>query len=267
MAAAPPTNRSPGYNPNVPMTWTNKHLRNYIVTKVQISTSLDWVFSEGGTFEFNTSTNHSTGSNQSDNPSIAPYELAPRETGAQLLRLPIEDFVQRSLQTPGVTEEQANAFHLELWTLHLDSQRKQSIKTSNKQGTKSDPQDPLSSSLSSRDPSKKTGISFTDPIRPGMAVVCNPPTELPFRHEEQNIAVVLWPLHAAGENVIDVLGPKVQPSQNGESKFLCALALPSTMGQSYEVHLWRQVVVPVQQMLSEVVLEYDAATRYYYVSA
>lgn len=98
-----------------------------------------------------------------------------------------------------------------------------------------------------------------------MAVVWNLPTELPFHHEEQNIAVLLCPLHAAGENVIDVLGDKVQPCQNGESKFLCALALPSKMSQSYEVNLWRQVVVPVQQMLSEVVLEYDA--RYHYVSA
>ncbi|KAJ5980433.1 hypothetical protein N7481_007731 [Penicillium waksmanii] len=236
LSAVPPTNKSPGYNPNVPMTWTNKDVRHYIVTK-------------------------------SGNPSIAPYELAPRETGAQFLRLPIEDFVQRSLQTPGVTGEQANAFHLKLWTLHLDSQRKQSTKTSNKQGAKSDPQDPLSSSLSSRDPSKKTGILFTDRIRPGMAVLWNPPAYFPYRHEEQNMVVVLCPLHAASENVNDVMGHKVQPFQNLESKFLCALALPGPMGQSYEVHLWRQAVVPVQQMLSEVVLEYDPATRYYYVSA
>ncbi|CAI7563824.1 unnamed protein product [Penicillium pancosmium] len=158
--AAPPTNKSPVYNSNVPMTWTNKEVRHYIAAK-------------------------------SGNPSIVPYELAPRETGAQLLRLPIEDFVQRSLQTPGITEEQANAFRLKLWKLHLDFQRKQSTKTTNKEGTNWDPQ-PLSSSLSSRDPSKKAEISFTDRIRPGMAVVWKPPTELPFRHEEQNIAVVLY---------------------------------------------------------------------------
>jgi kinesin family protein 2/24 len=37
LLAAPPTNKSPTYNPNVPMTWTNKDVRDYITTKVFVS--------------------------------------------------------------------------------------------------------------------------------------------------------------------------------------------------------------------------------------
>lgn len=44
------------------------------------------------------------------------------------------------------------------------------------------------------------------------------------------------------------------------------MILPGTLGGSYEVQLWRQVVVDVAQMEAEVVLEYDAATRYYHIT-
>jgi hypothetical protein len=61
----------------------------------------------------------------------------------------------------------------------------------------------------------------------------------------------------------DVTGDKAESSRNRQRRFLCTLASVDTMGQSYEVHMWRQAFVPVQRTLSEAVLEYGAATRYY----
>ncbi|KAL4926206.1 P-loop containing nucleoside triphosphate hydrolase protein [Aspergillus undulatus] len=80
------------YDPTVPSTWSNKDVKNYIKL-------------------------------QSGYPAITSYDLAPKESGAQLLRLPVDEFVKRCLNTPDVTEEQAKAFHAKLWALHVKSQR------------------------------------------------------------------------------------------------------------------------------------------------
>lgn len=44
LLTAQPTNKPSGYNPNIPTTWTNKDLRNYIVTKVKSISSTIKVF-------------------------------------------------------------------------------------------------------------------------------------------------------------------------------------------------------------------------------
>lgn len=170
------------------------------------------------------------------------------------------------MKTIGVTEEQARAFHLKLWTLHLDSQRKKSTKANGQQDPGLASSGPLSSNLSSRDISGFPDIPFTERIRPGMAVRWNPPADFPFRHEAQNLAVVLCPLGAAGRSSTDMMGRQIQQSVDENPAFLCALVLPGALGDSFEVHLWRQIAVPVQDMLSEVILEYDAATRYYHIT-
>ncbi|KAJ6014405.1 P-loop containing nucleoside triphosphate hydrolase protein [Penicillium herquei] len=92
LRSSQPTQKATAYNPAIPTTWSNKDLRSYIRIK-------------------------------SGNPSISPLDLAPHESGTQLLRLPVEEFIQRCLKSDGVTEDQADAFHAKLWKLHIDSRR------------------------------------------------------------------------------------------------------------------------------------------------
>ncbi|KAJ5919194.1 hypothetical protein N7466_010137 [Penicillium verhagenii] len=92
LRVAPPTHKASAYDPANPNTWSNKDLRTYIRIK-------------------------------SGNPSITPSDLAPHESGAQLLRLSTEEFVDRCLKTHGVTKEQADIFYGNLWKLHIDSRR------------------------------------------------------------------------------------------------------------------------------------------------
>lgn len=180
---------------------------------------------------------------------MLPAVLAPRESGAHLLRLPADEFISRCLQSDGVTEEQAKAFHAKFWQLHIDSQRS-SVKP-NKDGV-ADGSQGDSMFLSSRDNSERKTLHFTERIRPGMAVRWTP-GESSSSKSEQNLALVLSPQEVVGENV------------SSGQRYLCAVVLPGVLGDSYEVHLWSQVVVDVKQMQAEVVLEYDVATRYYHI--
>lgn len=106
--------------------------------------------------------------------------------------------------------------------------------------------------LSSRDNSERRTLHFTERIRPGMAVRWSP-AGLPSSKKESSLALVLSRQEVVGEN------------DTSDQRYLCAVVLPGVLGDSYEVHLWRQVVVEVKHMQAEVLLEYDVATRYYHV--
>ncbi|KAL4867264.1 P-loop containing nucleoside triphosphate hydrolase protein [Aspergillus spectabilis] len=198
----------------VPATWGNKDVKNYIKL-------------------------------QSGYPTISPYDLAPTESGLQLLRLPIEKFVQRCLNTPDITEGQARAFHSKLWALHVKSQRNGSTETQTDSLT--------DKSSSSRDPdTERAKLPFQERIRPGMVIRWTPPADSDAPADQnQNLALVLAPD-----------GDAVGKGEN----YLCAVVLPGTLANAYEVHLWQQVVVNVGDMKGEVLLEYDAATRYYHIA-
>ncbi|KAH7406445.1 P-loop containing nucleoside triphosphate hydrolase protein [Phaeosphaeria sp. MPI-PUGE-AT-0046c] len=79
------------YDPEVPMTWDNGQVR-------------DWIASNSGSIP------------------ILPHVLAPRESGAQLLRLSDTEFEYRCQKCPGVKLAHARAFRLKLWTVHVDAQ-------------------------------------------------------------------------------------------------------------------------------------------------
>jgi kinesin family protein 2/24 len=86
---------------------------------------------------------------------------------------------------------------------------------------------------------------------------------------KQNLAVVLCP-HTAEEGHVEeglpgFLGNKAQASQ-GLQRYLCATVSSGTLADTYEINLWRQVVIHVKEMEAEVLLEYDAATRYYHTT-
>ncbi|KAL4915714.1 P-loop containing nucleoside triphosphate hydrolase protein [Aspergillus aurantiobrunneus] len=171
-------------DPRVPASWNNEDVRNFIKL-------------------------------QSGYPAISGYDLAPTESGLQLLRLPDEDFVQRCLQTPGVADEQARAFHSNLWAMHCPAEKVDV---------------------------EKVKLPFKDRIRPGMAV------RWTRSGEASQLALVLSPEGDAGKG------------------YLCALVVPGTLANAYEVHLWRQSVVSVDAMEAEVLLEYHRMSRYYFIA-
>lgn len=69
---------------------------------------------------------------------------------------------------------------------------------------------------------------------------------------------------AQAQKFLGFLGEKAcQASQSGQ-RYLCATVSSGTLVDTYEINMWRQVVVDVKDMEAEVLLEYDAATRYYH---
>ncbi|KAI8659679.1 Kinesin motor domain-containing protein [Fusarium sp. Ph1] len=186
----------------------------------------------------------------SGTPPVSAEILAPQETGKQLLRLPVPEFITRCLKTPDVTMEQATAFQSKFWRLHVDSQRPTNVKPKAEQkDTNTDaPSDkPGQHGLSSRDPRPEMSqVPFKERIRPGMVVSWNPPDDTPGFYR------------LPGRNLVTVLSPE------DETRYRCASVVPGVMPGAFEVYLWQQVVVKVEHMEAEVLLEYDVATRYYY---
>ncbi|KAF7560208.1 hypothetical protein G7046_g3924 [Stylonectria norvegica] len=222
------------YDPKVPMTWSNEQLREWI-------------------------------SKNSGNPQIDAAVLAPTESGMQLLRLPPPEFEMRCRKTDGVTLEQAKAFRSKFWQMHVDSQRPRTTVGT----TGAEPVDELDRS-SSRDPNPKAfSIPFEERIRPGMTVSWTPPRGHPMALPGLNLVTILCPAAAVGEDVCDAFGKKVKTSGAGDEKdgrYLCAVVTPALMAEAYDVQLWRQIVLGVEVMEGEVILEYDVATRYYYIA-
>ena len=225
---------------------------------------------------------------QSGTPPIISAVLGPTESGAQLLRLPPAELESRCLKTPGVSVEQAKAFRSKMWQMHIDSQRV--TDTLNTPASKPiESMEPasmlgrlkLTSRFSSRDlDPTATAVPFKERIRPGMVISWNQP---PGRGlalsvpDDLKLAVVLCPVEAVQVTVKDILGNVVNPTAsehtatkgNGTdsgARYLCALVTRALMAEAYELNLWRQIVINASMMDKEVLLEYDAGTRYYYIS-
>ncbi|KAH8892806.1 P-loop containing nucleoside triphosphate hydrolase protein [Thozetella sp. PMI_491] len=241
-------------NPTAPMAWSTAQLK-------------EWIDKNSGS------------------PPISSALLAPTESGAALLQLPPGEFEGRFLKTPGISSEQAKAFRAKLWQMHVDSQRAGKISPA----SMPNPGEPAgvgaNSGLTSRktsrdlDPSA-TEIPFQQRIRPGMVVSWNQPRDrclalgLP---EGPKLAAVLSPMSAVPEfvkNTVDSVGgleskeptSSVDGGVGADRQYLCALVSPGRIAEAYELHLWQQIVLDVSMMDKEVILEYEASTRYYHIS-
>ncbi|KAK3321916.1 P-loop containing nucleoside triphosphate hydrolase protein [Apodospora peruviana] len=257
------------YDPAVPSSWDNAQLRG-------------WIDKNSGI------------------PPISSATLAPFETGAQLLRLPVPEFLSRCLKTVGISPEQAQAFQSKFWRLHFDSSHrttatnttaasKQSKSTTGAGSSEMTAEQKIMSRVERMDSSEDieddppaASIPFKDRIRPGMVVRCTK-TGRGYSTVGQATSevggylfVVLCPAWAVGERVRDIQGQQVnkpppadsnnENETQGKGRFLCAMVSPGVMQGSYTVGLWRQVVVDVEDMDAEVLMEYDVATRYYYMT-
>lgn len=215
---------------------------------------------------------------QSGIPPIDPDLLAPTESGAQLLRLPATDFERRCMKTPGVSTQQAKAFRLKLWQMHVNSQHagnKSNTKQPNSNGaTETDTMFArlgLTNGSSSRDShSAPSKVLFKNRIRPGMVVSWNLPDAKDSKIDipgALKLAAVLCPVDAvqpAFEQAVDLTGNSTE--EDGDTRYLCTLITPGQTPDAYELNLWRPIIIGVSQMENEVILEYDAGTRYYYIS-
>ncbi|OQE43574.1 hypothetical protein PENCOP_c003G04324 [Penicillium coprophilum] len=194
------------HNPAIPKTWSNKFVRSYITR-------------------------------ESGNPTISPSILAPHESGAQLLAIPLNKFVARCLRTQGVTDNQAKAFHAKLWCLHIDSTR----------GSGTDHKGDIDSiesiqqiANSEKSVSTVTHISTRN-------LVCDGERRT-FRDRIRPV-MILCPQNVVGKNMKDSLGNEIKKSyclsQHEESelpgtrfqRYLCALVLSGGLPDSYEVSI------------------------------
>ncbi|KAL2129338.1 hypothetical protein VTI74DRAFT_7930 [Chaetomium olivicolor] len=225
------------YKPGVPATWNNEQLRYWI-------------------------------EKNSGEPPVDATLLAPTESGPQLLRLPIPEFISRCLKTPGVSEEQAQAFQAKFWKLHIDSQRAPASKPASRTDTPEPAISRLSLLDSSVDPEPDaSSIPFKQRIRPGMVVSWNPPAEYAsFAVDSKAYAMVMCPVGAVAERVRDARGVQVNDGKEGGEAYLCSFVAPALLPGSYSISLWRQMVVKVEEMEAEVLMEWDEATRYFYMT-
>ncbi|CAP61966.1 uncharacterized protein PODANS_5_1450 [Podospora anserina S mat+] len=239
VTAGPAGKKVQEYDEKRPVTWGNGEVR-------------EWVGKNSGT------------------PPVDGNVLAPTESGAQLLRLPVGEFVERCLKTPGVTMEQATAFQSKFWQLHVDNLRSQSSSQHSKEKpeVKLTRMERLYSSADIEGPPHARDVPFKERIRPGMVVSYRSVGKTGgAQMGTEQMGVVLSRADAVGERVRDLTG--VQVNHGGENlgeRYLCAMVVPAILPGAYDVGLWMQVVVGVGEMEAEVVLEWDVATRYYYLT-
>jgi len=158
----------------------------------------------------------------------------------QLCKMPQKDFISLCLQTTGVSREQAIAFYQKLWRIRIDSRQRPSTFS----GTEK--------TEAIQEPSKERDERpFQQRIKPGMFVRLVPGAS---KFESVDFAMIMSPS-----------GPEDFREAGDERRFICALDSPSIMKDAYDLYVERQDTYSVKEMATEVLMEYDAATRYYYM--
>jgi kinesin family protein 2/24 len=144
--------------------------------------------------------------------------------------MPLEEFVSRCKATPDVTEEQALVVYHNLWRMHV---------------VKEPTEEQNSSAVS---PSMKD-IPFLERLTSGLVVRLRPNNG--GSSEEKGSLVMI--LSRAEKNL-------------DQQTYVCAKVQPAPFRNGYSLYIWQQVEVNVMDMQEEVILEYDEATRYYFLA-
>ncbi|KAK9416643.1 putative Kinesin motor domain-containing protein [Seiridium unicorne] len=270
-----PADKAAKYNPSAPMTWNNSQLKDWIAKNVSLEPPST----------HNIRTLKFLLQLQSGIPPLLPSTVAPTESGAQLLRLSTAEFESRCLKSPGSSMERARAVRSKLWQMHVDSQHVGNTPAPRTATTSKYPIQSSTGSSTEEVPGRSSSrdlnpsameMPFKERIRPGMVVSWNGPSEhysalhLP---DGLKLAAVLCPVESVKDAFINVIDPAdnehAKTQENGResnTRYLCALLTPGLMVETYELNFWRQIVIDVDMMEGEVILEYDAGTRYYYIS-
>ncbi|KAM5439888.1 hypothetical protein MferCBS31731_004299 [Microsporum ferrugineum] len=177
--------------------------------------------------------------NNSGSPAVDPSHVAPTESGVQICKLPKSEFVSRCLKTAGVRPEQARAFFDKIWQLHVDSR---SSNTKN----------------ATANETKKPSIPFKERLKPGMFVRVTPQSP----NDPIQFLMLLAP-----EGAFDPTTTTAKHNGDGcSSKYICAAVAPSIMIDAYELYVAQQRIVKIEDMEAEVLMEYDSAMRYYFIT-
>lgn len=174
------------------------------------------------------------------------------------------------METPGVSKEQAVAFQAKFWKLHIDSQHAP-VPTSRAQASAGENADdgftiPNKWQDSSRETrAEMQSLPFKERLRPGMVVSWTPGEDstVPVTPGSRNLAMLLsqGTCSHPGSGSSSSSGAAVERSPR---TYLCAFVGCGIMPGAFELHPWLQCNIDEGQMDSEVILEYDSATRYYY---
>ncbi|KAJ6440615.1 kinesin motor domain-containing protein [Purpureocillium lavendulum] len=204
-----------------------------------------------------------------------------------LLKLPGPEFEMRCMKTKGVTPEQATAFRSKLWQTHIDAQHSRSKGPSRGGAAAGSTQFPESTnellrfvSVADRSTSLEPqaeirSLDFKKRIRPGMVVAWSHPDSYYIGSVDGlSVAMILCPAAFAGNHgTVDARGDLIKADDAGNAdangqpaRFLCAIITPAILPGAYDVNMWRQVSIDVDWMDKEILLEYDSATRFYYIA-
>jgi kinesin family protein 2/24 len=157
-----------------------------------------------------------------------------------LCKLQQKEFLSRCLQTPGVDRQQAVTFYQKFWRLQIDCRQRASKASTNKDVE-----------VAPEPVKVRDKTPFQGRIKPGMFIRLKPGVA---RYEGINLVMIMSP--ATREDF---------ENEGEERRFICALVGPSIMTEAYELHVERQDTLYVKDMAAEVLMEYDLATRYYYM--
>lgn len=226
---APKTKPAP-YNINIPSTWSHEALKKWIEKNVSHPALDLTIFSHT--------------SPQSGTPPISPALVAPTETGTQLCKLPKGEFVARCLKTPEISPEHARAFYDKLWRLHIDSRSARSAAS-----------DPDPAVLPGDAAATKSDVPFQERLRPGMVVRINPQYGGYTKYY-----MILSPDGAFEKNAEkreEVMAKKI---------CICAPVVDAVMADAYNLVMDMQKRVAVEAMETEVFMEWDSPTRYWFMT-
>ena len=139
------------------------------------------------------------------------------------------------MATPNVTEDHAAVVYSKLWRMHVSKQRSE---------------EENSSAISA----EKAAIPFKDRLRPGMVVRLY---RCDTQKETQELVLILSPVIPDGTNFTD--------QRDKINTYVCANIAPAEFQNAYTLNIWKQKVVHEIDMEAEIILEYDQASRYYFL--
>ena len=156
-----------------------------------------------------------------------------------------------------MTSEQARIFCDKLWRLHIDS------RVVDKSGT----QTPLSEEelVAAKAEKDRASIPFQHRLLPGMFVRMRT-----YNPQHQEISMILSP-----EDAFPPFDPPLPTNRprSGDSnwdevnkrRFIVAAVTPGLFHDSWVLQIQHLKVISIGEMVAEVNLEWDGASRYYYV--